>query len=499
MIAFVSVFVFFPLIFLFISFPPTLDVSRYAPLITMNVLQAAVSAAVALVGGISISYLLSHRKMSPFLRSLVHSISKVSFIFPGVSMALGFLIVFGKNGILNQILNPVGIHIDILYTFLAVILGHAFYNIPVVVYITGTTWERLSGEIVEAAEIDGASPWRIFRSIEFPVLLPSFVSSYLMAFLYSFTSFAVVMTIGGFRYRTLEVEIYSKVSMLDFKGASTLTLVQILVVATAAISASVIKNRDFPSGYPKLRRKGVLSTFLSLVFLTGILLPMFSSLIYGFVNKNSFKLLFERGWNFLDEGFLRITLWSFTIAIPAAFISLIVSTNSGKASSRGKILSGIFSSVPTAISTAVLAFAYLSVLIRFFTEDLSPISLVILHASISLPMSHRIMESGWMTVSKEIEEASMIDGANRIQTFFFVDLPIIFPALVRTFTLSLAISLSELAGVLLLSGGRFLTFSSAVYRLMSSRHFLEATALNSLFVMIVLGIFFLGEFLTRET
>ena len=497
-IVFVSIFVIFPLVFLFASFPPSFEISKYTSLILMNIFQAAVSAAVALVGGITISYFLSHRKITPFLRSIIHSISKVSFIFPGVSMALGFLIVFGKNGILNQILNPFGIHINILYTFLAVIIGHAFYNIPVVLYITGTSWEKLSGEIIEAAEIDGATPWRIFSSIEAPILIPSLISSYLMAFLYSFTSFAVVMTIGGFRYRTLEVEIYSKVSMLDFRGASTLTLVQMLIVAVAATAASILKNRDFPSGYPKFRKKGTLSPILAFVFLSGILLPMLSSLLYGFANQNAFKLLFERGWDFLGMGFFRITFWSFSIAIPAALISTVVSTSSGRASSRGRILSGIFSSIPTAVSTVVLAFAYLSVLIKFLTEELSPISLVILHASIALPMSHRIMESGWMTVSRYIEEAAEIDGANKIQTFLFVDFPIILPAMIRAFTLSIAISLSELAGVLILSGGKFLTFSSAVYRLMSSRHFLEATALNSVFVLIVLGIFFLGEFLTQR-
>ena len=498
MITFVSLFVILPLVALIFAFPPSFDLSRYASLIATNLLQATVSAAVALIGGMTISYLLAHRKMPAALRSFVHSISKVSFVFPGVSMALGFLITLGKNGLLNRMFSPFGIHVDLLYTLLAVVIGHAFYNIPVVVYITGTTWEKLSGDVVEAAEIDGASSWKILRSVEIPLLLPSIVSSYLMAFLYSFTSFAVVMTIGGFRYRTLEVEIYSKVSMLDFSGASSLTIVQMLIVATAAISASLLKSRDFPSGIPKLERKGSLSLIFSSLFLAGILVPMISSLLYGFFNQDAFRLLSERGFEFLGESLSSILFWSFSIAVSAAAFSTTVSTISGKSSSRGRALPGVFSSIPTAVSTAVLAFAYLTVLIKFFTEDLSQIALVILHSSIALPMSHRIMESGWMTVPREVEEAAMVDGAGKFRTFFFVDLPMIIPAIVRAFTLSMAISLSELAGVLILSGGKFMTLSSAVYRLMSSRHFAEATALNSIFVLIVLGIFFLGEFATQK-
>ncbi len=498
MILFVSLFVILPLASLIFVFPPSLDLSRYTHLIAMNLLQAAVSATVALIGGMTISYLLAHRRMPATLRSFVHAISKVSFVFPGVSMALGFLITLGKNGLLNQILKPFGIHFDLLYTLIAVVIGHAFYNIPVVVYITGTTWERLSGEVLEAAEINGASPWGMLKSVEIPLLLPSIVSSYLMAFLYSFTSFAVVMTIGGFRYRTLEVEIYSKVSMLDFNGASSLTIVQMFIVATAAISASLLKSRDFPSGIPKFKRRGTLSVVLSSLFLLGIIIPMISSLVYGFFNQGAFKLLRDRGFEFLGENLSSILLWSFSIATSAAAISTVVSTISGRSSSRGRVLPGVFSSIPTAVSTAVLAFAYLSVLIKFLTEDLSQIALVILHSSIALPMSHRIMESGWMTVPKEIEEAAMVDGAGKLRIFFSVDLPMILPAIIRTFTLSIAISLSELAGVLILSGGRFMTLSSAVYRLMSSRHFAEATALNSILVLIVLGIFFLGELSTQR-
>ncbi len=471
---------------------------RYFPILKVSLIQASVSGVIALAGGLTISYFLAHRKMPKTMRDFIHAVSKVSFVFPGVSMALGFLLIFGKNGVLNAFLRVFGMQIDVLYTFAAVVMGHAFYNIPVVVYITGTLWERLSGELIEAAQVDGASPLKVLSSVEIPILLPSIVSSYLMAFLYSFTSFAVVMTIGGFRYRTLEVEIYSQISRLNFSGATTLTLLQIAVVSSAALMTSTLKPRDFPYGYPKRWKRGSLSTSLTIISLSLIVFPMVASLMYGVFSHNAFNLLSERGWSFLGESFRRILLWSFSIAISAGLITTSVSTIAGRSGKVGKRSAGVFATIPSAFSSATLAFAYLAILLKVSLEGFSLAALIILHSVISLPMAYRIMESGWRAIPSEVGEAASVDGAKRLSIFMFIDFPLLLPSILRAFTLSVAMSLSELAGVLILSGGRFMTFSSAVYRLMSSRHFPEATALNSILVLIILLIFFLGEALSWE-
>ena len=483
--------VFLPLLSLFISYPPSGGVS--IRLLAMNLLQASISAFVATMGGLGISYVLARRDMPGILRSMVHSVSKVSFVFPGISMAIGFLILFGRNGILNSLLGMFGLRLDILYTFWAVVLGHAFYNIPVVVYITGTLWERMDGEILEAAQIDGASGIEIFRFVELPLILPSLVSSYLMAFIYSFTSFAVVMTIGGYRFRTIEVEIYSRVSLLDFRGAAALTLVQMSVVSSAAILASLLRPSEFPSGTPR-REKMRYSDFITLIFpLSLVLVPMLSATISGLLEKDAFELLMRRGWGFLGVEPRKVFLDTFVLAMISSTVVTSVSLLTSRASSMGSKLSSVLMTIPTAVSPAVLAFSYLALSLNAGVDVHPIVALSILHSVISAPMVHRILESGWRGLPREIEEAALVDGANAVQRFLHVQLPLMLPSIVRSFTLGVAISMGELAGVLVISGGDFVTLSSAVYRLTSSRHLPEAMALNSIFSLLVLAIFLSGE------
>jgi thiamine transport system permease protein len=277
---------FLPLSSLFMIFPPTGGVSRYTKLLIYNFEQSSLSALISLIGGLIISWFLANRKINPFLESVVHSISKVSFVFPGVSMAIGFFFMLGKNGIVGTIGRFFGKEIDLLYTFPAVVMGHAFYNIPVVVYIVGTMWENLDRSVVESAELDGAGELAIFRKIVFPLLFPSVISSYLMAFLYSFTSFAVVMTIGGFRYRTLEVEIYSQISRLNFHRASSITLLQMVIVSGLAFASSFSKSSDFPYGFPKRKSPKSADYILFSIPFFLIIIPVISSVLLGFFKSN---------------------------------------------------------------------------------------------------------------------------------------------------------------------------------------------------------------------
>ncbi len=485
---FVTVVVLLPVLSLLMIFPPSGGVSKYFRILSFNLYQSFLSASVSMIGGLAISWFLARRKLPVFMKSSIHAISKVSFVFPGISMAVGFFLLFGRNGILGKIFG-----IDILYTLPAVVMGHAFYNIPVVVYITGTLWEKMDGAIIESAELDGANSWKTFWWVEFPLLLPSMISSFLMAFLYSFTSFAVVMTIGGFRYRTLEVEIYSQISRLNFEKAMAATLLQLGVVSSLAILASLVRNPDFPYGEPKRKKPKFFDEISLLLPLLSISLPMFLSLISGILRNDAFKLLKERGWEFLGFGPKEIALYTFVIALASSFLTTAISIPAARSSARGKKVPAVFATIPVAFSSTVLAFSHLSVLIKTSLESLSILSLILIHSVISLPMSFRILESGWRAVPKELEEAAMVDGANKIDIFMKIDLPILISPILRSMTLSGAISMGELAAVLILSEGKFMTLSSAVFRLLSSRHVPEALALNSIFSLIVLTVFILGE------
>ena len=77
-----------------------------------------------------------------------------------------------------------------------------------------------------------------------PLLAPSLAAAAAIVFLFSFTSFGVVLILGGPSYSTLEVEIYSQaVRAFDLHAAAVLSLVQLLCVCLTVGVALRLERR----------------------------------------------------------------------------------------------------------------------------------------------------------------------------------------------------------------------------------------------------------------
>ncbi len=473
---------------------------RYRHVVFFNIYQAFFSALLATILGSMISYALARRRFPTIVKAFFGSFSKVAFVMPGISMAMGFLLLFGKDGFLNYILKFFGMELDILYTFPAVILGHAFYNTSVTVYITGSVWERLDGEILEAAEIDGSNDFQIFWNIEFPLLFPSFVSSFLLSFVYSFTSFAVVMTIGGPRYSTLEVLIYKYIfGYTKLQSALALAFVQLLIVFISSITASILASTKIPAGVPRVKNPGIFSYLM--LFVPGfiIVLPVVLSFIGGFYCFGSFSLLpfnklFKEGFYFVGLDFSGVVFQSILIGTISAVIAVSVSLTTSFFSSRGYKSFYFLPILPSAISTATLSFGTL--LVAWILNVKSFFYVPVVHSLLAIPFVHMLFDSGWRSIPQYIEDCALLDGASTAVKIFKIYFPLLKSHIIRGFLLSFAISMSDLAGVLILSGGEIVTFSRAIHRLMSGRHILSARALNTIFMIVVLAVLAAGEFIS---
>src|SRR5690606_22326481 len=115
----------------------------------------------------------------------------------------------------------------------AILAAHVFYNVAVVVRTVGGMWARLDRKVEEAAATLGASPWRVFRTVTLPILRPAIIAAASIVFLFTFTSFGTVLILGGFRYSTIEVEIYRQaVTLFDLPMAAALSIGQMVAVTT---------------------------------------------------------------------------------------------------------------------------------------------------------------------------------------------------------------------------------------------------------------------------
>ena len=110
----------------------------------------------------------------------------VPFVLPTIVVALAFLAIL-----------PDGLE----HGWAPILVAHAFFNVAVVVRIVGTFWANLDPRIGEAAATLGASPAARGREITLPLLAPALAAASAIVFLFSFTSFGIVLVLGGPRLR----------------------------------------------------------------------------------------------------------------------------------------------------------------------------------------------------------------------------------------------------------------------------------------------------------
>ena len=118
--------------------------------------------------------------------------------------------------------------VHFLNTLGAILLAHVFYNTTVVIRVVGSAWEGLDPRLEQAARMLGASGWRAFWEVTLPLLRPRSWAAALLVFLFDFTSFGVILLLGGPRFATLEVEIYIQaLQLLNLPLAGLLSAVQL--------------------------------------------------------------------------------------------------------------------------------------------------------------------------------------------------------------------------------------------------------------------------------
>lgn len=170
-----------------------------------TVWQATVSTVITLALGLPGAYVLARVRFPG--RDLVRALVTVPFVLPTVMVGSAFL-ALGLTRSLG-----------------AILLAHLFFNYAVVARVVGELWSHLDPHEEDAARVLGAGRWRTFRTVTWPGILPGVLAAGAITFLFCFTSFGVVLVLGGPTRSTLETEIYRQTTrFLDLPLAAALSV-----------------------------------------------------------------------------------------------------------------------------------------------------------------------------------------------------------------------------------------------------------------------------------
>src|SRR5437763_562760 len=128
-----------------------------------------------------------------------------------------------------------------------------FFNYAVVVLIVGGLWSHLDPRQEDAARVLGAGRWQTFRAVTLPALRPAIAAAAAIVFLFTFTSFGVILILGGPACSTLETEIYRQtVQFLTLPHAAPLSIVPLAAVVAVVLVAGPRRRAEPAPGLDTL-------------------------------------------------------------------------------------------------------------------------------------------------------------------------------------------------------------------------------------------------------
>lgn len=204
----------------------TLAVPDTWRIVGYTTVQAVASTAVSVILAIPAAYALYRLNMRG--RRTMLAIITVPFVLPTVVVGLAFREVLPFPG-----------------TTAAIIVAHVFFNVGLVVRVVGSLWGHLDPRLVDVATTLGMSPLRAFASVTLPLLRPAILGAASLVFLFTFTSFGVILVLGDPALPTIEVAVYTAtVQRLDFAAAAGLALLQFVIVAIVVTLTGRLQARD---------------------------------------------------------------------------------------------------------------------------------------------------------------------------------------------------------------------------------------------------------------
>ncbi len=473
---------------------------RVGSILGFTIFQAALSTFLTILVGLPAAFLFGRYDFKG--KKIFRILSTLPFILPTVVVAAGFNAIIGPNGMLNTLLMQIW-HlsqppIQILNTLAAILLAHVFYNTAVVIRMVGSSLEQLDPRLEQASRTLGASPWRSFWKVTMPLLRSSLTSTALVVFLFDFTSFGVILLMGGPQFATLEVEIYYQtMQLLNLPLAAWLSAIQlgctliltILILRRGGGLPVPITPRLSHLNNRKIKSWGEKAFLMIMMMLLIMLLVMplvslvFRSLtqveiahpgsirISGFTLQYYQELFINRQQSLFYVPPIEALSNSFFYALAASLLALFfgsLATYALLQKSRWNQLFDPLIMLPMGTSAVTLGLGFIIVFTTLpNARDYYPILIPIAHSLVALPFVVRVLQPALASIPSSLKQVAATLGASPWQVWFKVELPIASRAAAIAALFAFSISLGEFGATSFLSRPDIPTLPVAIFRFLS--------------------------------
>ncbi len=229
------------------AFIENLNERQVMQAVMLSLASSSVSTLLTLVFGTPVAYLLAARKFHAY--RLIDTLIDIPTVLPPSVAGVALLMAFGRKGVVGVFLAQAGITLP--FTFTAVIMAQMFIASPFYIKAAAIGFAGINKELKQAAALDGANRWQVFRYIMLPLSANALLSGCVMTWARALGEFgATIIFAGNYpgRTQTMPLAIYIGFE-IDLNVALTLSIVLICFsFLTLTLVKSVLHRRLDSSG-----------------------------------------------------------------------------------------------------------------------------------------------------------------------------------------------------------------------------------------------------------
>ncbi len=465
-------------------------------LVRMSAIQAGTSTLLSLLVGVVLAWSLDRLRF--FGRGLIVGLLSSALVLPSLVIVSGLIAIWGRAGWTNFVLAPFGISTGgAIFGFWGIVAAHVLLNGAFAARVLLDRLEAIPPEKLKLGRSLGLSTVQRFRIIDLPAILSSLPGIGATIFLLCFTSFAIVLVLGGGpANQTLEVAIYEAVRLdFDLGAAVRLALVQLVVCAAIIIPASTLtpaanlfgrrSELHWPEG-PVVR---AVQTVLLIGLLACFCAPLLAVLLRGSGAAMASLLGQASFWQAAGTS-LWIGMASATVSLGLA-IALGMARSLQRCNSPARMILGFPVFTYLAVPAVVLSLGFF--LLARFTgigpAQAAPLVLVIANALLSLPFVFATLSPSLEALAARHKRLIRSLGLSGLAQWRRVEWPLLGRPMGYAFAVAFVFSLGDLGVISLFGTSDFSTLPWLMYRAFGAYRTNDAEAIAAVMLIAAVAAF----------
>ena len=411
------------------------------------------------------------------------------FILPSLAAVMGLLAVFGRGGVVNDLLATIGAPQISIFGLGGVVIAHVFLNLPLATRMLLNGWATVPAERFRLAQSLSFGSRAVFSHLEWPMLRALLPSAFAVIFLICLTSFAVALILGGGpKASTIELGVYQSLRFeFDLGRGAKLALMQTaLCILAVGVIALVWRPTGFGEGWD--RGVSLRGSYLDSVVMTlaGLFLamPLAAIALRGLAGITDLPTEF---WGAAARSVL-IAVFSAVLGTWAALVLALART-------RGAGIWAEFAAVlPLGTSSLALGMGAFLAVREVASPQVAAIPLAVLfNAALALPILFRLLLPACREAELGYSRLMSSLGLSPWAMFQVVFLPRLRPILGFGLGLATAMAMADFGVIALFGAGDQPTLPILAARLMGAYQMQAAASVTLWLILIAFALFWLFD------